>query len=259
MAILLKSEEEIEIIRQASKILSKVHGILSKEIKPGITTLYLDKIAEEYIQDHGAKPSFKGFKGYEYSICTSLNEVVVHGLPNKKELKEGDILSIDCGVYFKKYHSDSAYTYPICEVDDEILRFLSSTKESLDVGIDLISTKVRTGDIGNAIQKYIEKRGYSVIRDLVGHGVGHNLHEDPEFPNFGQSGKGTKLRNGMVFAIEPMTAIGKYDLEYCSDKWSIRTKDKSLTAHYEHTIALINENIEVLTTFDYIDNKYQMI
>lgn len=254
--IYLKSEAEIEIIAESSKILSKVHGIISREIKPGVSTLFLDKIAEEYINDHGAKPSFKGVNDYKFSICASINDVVVHGLPSKYELREGDLLSIDCGVYYKKFHSDSAYTYPIGEVGDEILRFLSISKKSLDLGIEAISLKKRTGDLGNSIQNYIESHGYSVIRDLVGHGVGHDLHEDPEFPNFGNPGKGAKLRNGMVFALEPMVSMGNYKLAYDSDKWSIRTVDNSLTSHYEHTIALINGKSRVLTTFDYIDSCY---
>ncbi len=254
--IFLKTETEIDIIAEGSEILSKVHGVLSKQIKPGVKTLFLDKIAEEYIYDHKAKPSFKGFNGYKYSICCSVNDVVVHGLPSNYELQEGDIISIDCGVYYKKFHSDSAYTYAIGEVNDEILKFLSITKKSLDIAIDCISLKKRTGDLGKTIQNFIENKGYSVIRDLVGHGVGHNLHEDPEFPNFGSFGKGAKLKNGMVFALEPMVAMGNYDLSYDADKWSIRTLDNSLAAHYEHTIALVNGKTKVLTTFDYIDSKY---
>ncbi len=254
--IFLKSEQEIDLIRQGSIILGKVHGILSKELKPGISTKELDILAEQYIKDCGALPSFKGINGYPFSICTSVNDEIVHGLPNKYKLKDGDIISIDCGVYYKGFHSDSAFTYPIGKVDEKVLDLIKVTEDSLNLAIENVRCGTRTGDIGNLIQTYIEKNGYSVIRELVGHGVGKSLHEEPEFPNYGKKGSGTKLKNGMVFALEPMVSMGSKAISYGKDGWTVKTLDKSLASHFEHTIALINGKTEVLTTYKYIDKKY---
>ena len=206
--IFYKTEEEIELIRESAQILGKAHGEVAKLVKPGIKTKDLDKIAEEFISDHGAKASFKGYNGFPATLCISTNEVVVHGFPSEYELKDGDIISIDCGVFYKGFHSDSAYTYPVGEISTETLSLLKATKESLYKGIEEAKFGNRIGDIAYAIQNYVEDRGYTVVRELVGHGVGRNLHEGPEVPNYGKRGKGPKLNEGLVIAIEPMVNLG---------------------------------------------------
>ncbi len=252
--IFYKTEEEIELIRESAQILGKAHGEVAKHVKPGIKTKDLDKIAEEFIADHGAKASFKGYNGFPATLCISTNEVVVHGFPSEYELKDGDIISIDCGVFYKGFHSDSAYTYPVGEISTETLSLLKATKESLYKGIEEAKFGNRIGDVAYAIQNYVEDRGYTVVRELVGHGVGRNLHEGPEVPNYGKRGKGPKLNEGLVIAIEPMVNLGVRNIVQESDGWTIRTRDRQPSAHFEHTIAIFADRTEILTTHKYIES-----
>lgn len=253
----LKSEEEIAIIKEGALILGKAHGEVAGLIKPGIKTSELDRLAEEYIRDHGGSPSFKNYNGsFPASLCISVNEVVVHGFPSNYELKEGDVVSVDCGVYYKGYHSDSAYTYPLEGADKEVLLLLERTYDSLFRGIEQAKAGNRIGDVSYAIQSYVESFGYGVVRELVGHGVGKSLHEDPEVPNFGKRGKGVKLVPGMVFAIEPMVNMGTRNVVQERDGWTIRTADRRPSAHFEHMVAVGKDKTEVLTTHQYIEEKY---
>jgi len=249
-----KTREEVGLIREGAQILGRVHGEVAKWIKPGVDTRKLDKIAEEYIRDNGCTPSFKDYKGYPYTLCVSVNEQVVHGMPGTYQLQEGDIVSVDCGVYWKGFNSDSAYAYPVGHVKDEAKKLLKATKESLYKGIQASLCGNRMGDIGYSIQTFIEKSGYSVVRELVGHGIGKQLHEAPEVPNYGRRGKGIKLLEGLVIAIEPMVNAGKKNIVQEKDGWTIRTADRSLSAHYEHTIVVWEEGPEILTTFEYIED-----
>ncbi|MEM6299948.1 MAG: type I methionyl aminopeptidase [Bacteroidota bacterium] len=253
-----KTEEELQKMRESALLLGKVHGEVSKRVAPGVTTKALDDLAREYILDHGATPSFLGYGGFPASLCVSLNEVVVHGFPSTKPLRSGDIVSIDCGVYLNGYHADSAYTYPVGNVDDETMKLLRATKESLYEGIKQMKLGNRLGDVSHAIQKYVEKRGYSVVRELVGHGVGADLHEKPEVPNYGRKNKGPKLLNGVVLAIEPMVNLGTKQVLQEDDGWTIRTRDRKPSAHYEHTVALVNGEAEILTTFEFIEESVQV-
>jgi len=252
--IFYKTEEEIELIRESAQILGRAHGEVAKHVKPGVKTKDLDKIAEEFIADHGAKASFKGYNGFPATLCISTNEVVVHGFPSEYELKDGDIISIDCGVFYKGFHSDSAYTYPVGEISTETLSLLKATKESLYKGIEEAKFGNRIGDVAYAIQNYVEDRGYTVVRELVGHGVGRNLHEGPEVPNYGKRGKGPKLNEGLVIAIEPMVNLGVRNIVQESDGWTIRTRDRQPSAHFEHTIAIFADRTEILTTHKYIES-----
>jgi methionyl aminopeptidase len=254
--VVYKSEEEIQIIRESAQILGRAHGEVAKRIKPGVTTQELDRIAEEFIKDHGGIPSFKDYHGFPSSLCISVNEVVVHGFPGKYELREGDVLSVDCGVQFKGFHSDSAYTYPLVGAKPEVLLLLERTYESLFIGIQQAKSGNRMGDVGFAIQTFVEKFGYGVVRELVGHGVGRELHEDPEVPNFGKRGKGVKLTAGMVFAIEPMINMGTKNVIQEQDGWTIRTKDRKPSAHFEHMVAIYKDRTEILTTHEYIEQNY---
>jgi methionyl aminopeptidase len=253
-----KSKEEIELIKESADILGRVHGEIAKLIKPSVNTKKLDKLAEEFIRDNGGIPSFKGYNGFPYTLCVSPNEQVVHGMPNDKELKDGDVLSIDCGVFYNGFHSDSAYTYAVGNVKEEVLKLLRVTKESLYRGIKKAIVGNRTGDIGFTIQHFVETYGYTAVRELVGHGIGKRLHEDPEVPNYGKRGRGTKLKEGMVIAIEPMINLGKKDIVQQDDGWTIRTKDRTPSAHYEHTVAVTKEGVEVLTTHKYIEKVYKL-
>ena len=252
-----KSGEEIEIIKESAQILGKAHAEVAKLIKPGAKTSDMDKVAEEFIKDHGGVPSFLGYNGFPYTLCVSPNEQVVHGFPSERELEDGDILSIDCGVFFKGFHSDSAYTYPVGEVAEEHKQLMKVTKESLYKGIEEVQVGKRIGDISNAVQVYVEGFGYSVVRELVGHGLGRELHESPEVPNYGKRGSGPKLKEGMVIAIEPMINLGKKEIVQENDGWTIRTKDKAYSAHYEHTVAVVNGKVEVLTTHKYIEEVFK--
>lgn len=253
----LKTDEEIEIIKEGAQILGKAHGEVARLVKPGVKTSSLDKVAEEFIRDHGGVPSFKNYNGsFPASLCISVNEVVVHGFPGNYELREADIIAVDCGVYYKGYHSDSAYTYPLEGVKQETLLLLERTYESLYRGIEQAKAGNRMGDVSHAIQSYVESFGYGVVRELVGHGVGKNLHEDPEVPNYGKRGKGVKLVPGMVFAIEPMINQGTRNVVQERDGWTIRTADRRPSAHFEHMVAIKKEKTEVLTTHKYIEENY---
>lgn len=254
--VYLKTEEELSIIREGAQILGKAHGEVAKLIKPGVQTSSLDKVAEEYIRDNGGSPSFKNYNGFPASLCISVNEIVVHGFPGNYELKETDIISVDCGVYYKGYHSDSAYTYPLEAVKTETLQLLERTHDSLYRGIEQAKAGNRIGDIAFAIQHYVEGFGYGVVRELVGHGVGKKLHEDPEVPNYGKRGKGVKIVPGMVFAIEPMINQGTKSVVQEKDGWTIRTADKRPSAHFEHTVAVHSDRTEILTTHKYIEENY---
>lgn len=250
--VILKTPEEIELLREAALIVSKTLGVLAKEIKPGVTTLALDKIAEEYIRDHGAEPGFLGMYGFPNSLCMSPNEQVVHGIPNDKPLENGDIISIDCGSYKNGYYGDHAYTFEVGEVDPEIKKLLRITKESLYEGIRQFKVGKRIGDIGHAIQSYTQKHGYGVVRELVGHGVGKDMHEDPQVPNYGKPGSGKKIKEGMVLAIEPMINLGTHRIIQLADGWTILTEDRKPSAHFEHDVAVVNGKPQLLSTFDYI-------
>lgn len=251
--VLYKSEEEIALIRESAQILGKAHGLITSQIKEGITTLSLDKLAEEFIRDSGGLPSFKGYNGFPYSLCISVNETVVHGFPGNYILKNGDVISVDCGVKFNNYHSDSAYTHPVGEVEAETKNLLNKTKESLFKGINKAIAGNRIGDVANAIQNHVESQGFSVVRELVGHGIGRNLHEAPEVPNYGKRGQGLKLQAGLVIAIEPMVNLGARNIVQESDGWTIRTRDRKPSAHFEHTVVVRKDKAEILTTWEYIE------
>ena len=248
-----KNNEEIELIRESSLLVGKTLAEVARHIKPGIETRKLDKIAEEFIRDHGAIPGFKGYGGFPNTLCISVNENVVHGIPGKRKLKDGDIVSIDCGTILKGFYGDSAYTFEVGEVKEEIKLLLKRTKESLYKGIEAAIVGKRIGDIGFEIQSYTEQFGYSVVRDLVGHGLGRNLHEKPEVPNYGKRGVGIKLKEGMVLAIEPMINLGVKDVVQEKDGWTIRTLDRMPSAHFEHDVAIRKGKAEILSTFDYIE------
>lgn len=256
--IILKTSDEIALIEKSADLLGRLHGELTKKVRPGVRTIDLDSFAETYIRDHSGVPSFKGFNGFPYTLCISVNDVVVHGFPSKYELKEGDIISIDCGVKLNGFHADSAYTHPVGEVKPEVLKFLKNTKQSLYTGIAQVVANNRVGDIGFAIQQFVEAAGYSVVRPLVGHGVGRSLHEAPEVPNYGKRGQGAKLMDGIVIAIEPMVNMGKKEVVQDSDGWTIRTSDRSYSAHYEHTVALVDGKAKILTTFKHIEEVYNL-
>jgi methionyl aminopeptidase len=251
-----KTDDEIQLIRESALILGKAHGEVAKRVKPGVTTKELDQVAEEFIRDSGGIPSFKNYHGFPAALCISVNETVVHGFPGTYELKETDIVSVDCGVKFKGFHSDSAYTYPLEKVNREVLDLLDRTYESLHIGIAQAKAGNRMGDVSFAIQSHVEQFGYGVVRELVGHGVGKDLHEDPEVPNYGKRGKGVKLEAGMVFAIEPMINLGTKSVVQEKDGWTIRTSDRKPSAHFEHTVAILKDKTEVLTTHEYIELNY---
>jgi len=251
--IYIKTEEEIELIRESSLLVGKALAEVAKLIAPGKKTIELDRIAEEYITDHKAKPGFKGYNGFPYTLCISINEHVVHGFPSERELKDGDIVSVDCGVIKNGFYGDSAYTFAVGEVKEEILQLMERTKESLYMGIEMAFAGNRVGDIGFAVQSYVERFGYSVVRDLVGHGLGKGLHEKPEVPNYGKRGSGPVLKEGMVLAIEPMINLGTKKVIQESDGWTIRTADMMPSAHFEHDIVVRKGEAEILSTFKYIE------
>ena len=255
--IIIKTEEEIELIRESSLLVGKSLAEVAKVIKPGIKTSTLDKVAEEFILDNKAVPGFKGYGGFPYTLCISVNEQVVHGFPSERELKDGDIVSVDCGVLKNGFYGDSAYTFAIGDVKPEVLILMQRTKEALYLGIENAVSGNRVGDIGYAIQNYVESFGYSVVRDLVGHGLGKNLHEKPEVPNYGKRGNGPKLMEGMVLAIEPMINLGGRRVLTEKDGWTVRTVDKMPSAHYEHDIVVRNGKAELLSTFDYIEKELE--
>ena len=249
---LIKSLEEIELIKESAQLVSKTLGMLAKEIKPGINTLFLDKLAETFIRDHNAEPGFLGLYDFPNTLCISPNSQVVHGIPNKDIVNEGDILSIDCGVLKNGYYGDHAYTFGVGEIDPEVEKLLKTTKESLYVGIEQFKTGNRVGDVGYAIQNHNESRGYGVVKELVGHGLGKEMHEKPEMPNYGKRGSGKKFQEGMVVAIEPMINLGSSKINQLNDGWTILTKDNKPSAHFEHNIAIVNGKPKLLSTFDYV-------
>jgi len=251
--IYFKTDEEIEIQRQSSLLVGKTLAEIAKVIKPGINTIELDAIAEEFIRDHGAVPGFKGYGGFPGSLCISVNDEVVHGIPGERVLEDGDIVSVDCGTFMNGFYGDSAYTFAVGNVKEEYLLLLQRTKESLYLAIDQAVAGKRIGDIGHAVQSYVEGYGYSVVRDLVGHGVGRNLHEKPEVPNYGRRGTGTKLKPGMTLAIEPMVNLGVKEVVQENDGWTIKTADAKPSAHFEHDVAVRNGKADILSTFDYIE------
>ena len=245
--IILKSEREIELIREACKIVSATLSALKNIVKPGVTTKELDKFADEFIRKRNAKPAFKGYKGYPASLCTSINEVVIHGIPANIKLKEGDIISLDIGVFYKGYYGDAAITLPVGEIDNEKRKLLKVTEEALYKGIDKARQGNRLYDISHAIQEWVEKNGFSVVREFVGHGIGRALHEDPPVPNFGSQGKGPRLKKGMTLAIEPMVNAGTHKVKILKDKWTAITLDGKPSCHFEHTIAITDSYPEILT------------
>ena len=251
--IYLKTDEEIELLRAANQIVARTLAEVAKVIAPGVTTLKLDTIAEEYIRSQGAVPGFKGYGGFPGTLCVSVNENVVHGIPSNYALREGDIVSVDCGAVKDGYNGDSTYTFCVGEVEEEVKRLLRTTKESLYIGIEHAVEGNRIGDIGHAIQEYCEKRGYGVVREMCGHGVGRNLHEDPDVPNYGRKGTGPLIKNGMVIAIEPMINMGSKNIVIERDGWTTRTKDRKPSAHYEHTIAIHHGKPDILSSFQYVE------
>ena len=251
--IYLKTDEEIELLRESNLLVGMTLGELAKWIAPGITTLKLDKIAEEFIRDHGAVPGFLGYGGFPNTLCISVNEQIVHGIPSNYELKDGDIVSIDCGTVKNGFNGDSAYTFCVGEVAYDVRRLLKTTKESLYLGIEQAVEGKRVGDISNAVQTYCEKKGYSVVRELCGHGVGKRLHEDPEVPNYGRRGCGPLLKSGMVIAIEPMINLGSRNIVIERDGWTTRTRDRKPSAHFEHTVAVREGKADILSSFKYIE------
>ena len=258
--LVYKTEEEIEIIRRNNLLVSKTLAEVAKLIKSGVTTLELDKRAEEFIRDNGAVPGFMGYGGYPNSLCTSVNDQVVHGIPSDYVLKDGDIVSVDCGTYMDGYYGDSAYTFPVGEVSDEVMNLLKVTKESLFKGIENAIVGKRIGDVGNAVQIHAEGAGYSVVREMVGHGLGKNMHEAPEVPNYGKRGRGVLLKEGLVLCIEPMINMGSKYIRQENDGWTIRTIDGKPSAHYELAIVVNKEKADILSTFDYIEEitKYKI-
>ena len=253
--IYYKSEEEINLVRESSLLVAKTHAEIARHIKPGISSLELDLLAEEFIRDNGGVPAFKGYNGFPCTLCVSPNEQVVHGIPNKDILYEGTILSVDCGVLMNEYYGDSAYTYEIGDVDEDVSELLKVTKESLYKGIEKAIVGNRIGDISNAVQEHAEANNYGVVRELVGHGIGKQLHESPEVPNYGRRGSGIKLKKGLVIAIEPMINMGKRGIKQHNDGWTITTIDNKPSAHFEHTIVVRKGKAEILSSFLDIEKK----
>ena len=251
--IYLKTDEEIELMRAANQLVGRTLAEVAKIIAPGVSTKALDKRAEEFIRDHGATPAFLGYQGFPGSMCISVNDQVVHGIPSHKTiLQEGDIVTLDCGTKLAGFTGDSAYTFAAGEISEEVHKLLKTTKESLYVGIEQAVAGNRTGDIGYAVQRYCEARGYHVVRELTGHGIGVNLHESPEVPNYGKRGTGTELRNGMCICIEPMINIGSKNVVQERDGWTIRTKTRKPSAHFEHCVAIRDGKADILSSFDFI-------
>jgi len=260
MKIFLKTEDEIELMRKANQLVGSTLAELGKHIRPGVTTLQLDKIAEEFILDHGAIPTFKNFPNpygepFPASICTSVNDVVVHGVPSDEVvLKDGDIISIDCGTLLDGFNGDSAYTFCVGEVSPEVKQLLKTTKESLYIGIEQAVAGKHIGDIGAAVQQHCETQGYGIVRELTGHGIGREMHEPPQIPNYGRRGNGVMLKAGMCIAIEPMVTLGDRQIWMLPDKWSVVTRDRKPAAHFEHTIAIRRGKAEILSTFEEIEH-----
>lgn len=253
--IRLKTQEEIEILRENALMVSRTLAHVGRLVEPGITTRELDAVAEKYIRSLGAEPGFLGYEGFPATLCLSVNEVVVHGFPSDYRLREGDILSVDCGTKYRGFYGDSAYTFPVGKVDEETRALLDTTKASLYEGIAKAVAGGRIGDIGNAVQSYCESRGFSVVREMVGHGLGRNMHESPEVPNYGRQGHGVKLREGMVICIEPMINAGKKEVYLDDNGWGVITADHKKSAHFELTVAIRKGEPDVLSTFEFIEKN----
>ncbi len=253
--IFYKTDQEIEIIRKNNLLVSRTLAEIGKMIKPGVTTNMLNKRADEYVRDHGAKPAFFGYKGFPKSICTSVNEQVVHGIPSDYALKEGDIVSVDCGTIMEGFYGDSAYTFAVGTLSQELMKLLETTKECLLLSVKQAIEGNRIGDIGHAVQHHAESNGFSVVRELVGHGLGRKMHEAPEVPNYGKRGKGIKMKKGLVICIEPMINLGTKNVKQENDGWTITTMDKKPSAHYEFAVAINKGKADILTTFDYIEKE----
>lgn len=251
--IYLKNKSEIELIKESALIVGLTLAEVAKYIKPGVPSNYLDKIAEDFIRSHQAVPSFKGYNGFPASLCISINDVVVHGIPSRQVLQEGDIVSVDCGVYKNGYHGDYAYTFAVGEISEEKKLLVERTKKSLYKGINEAKKGNHIGDISHAIQSYVESFGYGIVRELVGHGIGKKMHEKPDIPNYGKKGKGELIVAGMVFCIEPMINLGTPRVSMDADNWTIRTLDRKPSAHFEHQVAITEEGTEVLSTYQYIE------
>jgi methionyl aminopeptidase len=258
-SMVIKTDEEIEKMRKSCELVSRVHELIAQNLKVGISGLALDKMAEEFIRDNNALPSFKGYHGFPSTLCISPNYTVVHGFPKDlKTLIETDIVSVDCGVNFGGFHGDCAYTYTFSQVDEKTKHLLRVTKESLYHAINYVKAGIRTGDLGFEIQHYCEKNGYSVVRELCGHGVGRNLHEEPDVPNYGKKGKGVILKKNVVIAIEPMINLGKKEVVTESDNWTVNTKDRQMSAHFEHTVRIGLDKSEHLTTHHYAEEAIKL-
>jgi methionyl aminopeptidase len=256
--ITYKTAEEIELLRISNLLVSKALAEVAKKIAPGISTLELDAVAEEFIRDHGAEPGFLGYRGYPKTLCTSVNQQVVHGIPSSRVLKDGDIVSVDCGVLNQGYFGDSAYTFAVGTVSDRIMLLLKTTREALYKGIEQATEGKRIGDIGNAVQETVEKERFSVVREMVGHGIGKSLHEKPDVPNYGKKGQGVRLQQGMVVCIEPMINMGRREIVQDPDGWTIQTADKLPSAHFELCVAIGRNGADLLSTFDYIEEIYKL-
>lgn len=250
--IYLKTREEIELCRAAAQMVSRTLGVIAAEINEGVPLKKLDSIAEQYIRDNGGVPAFKGYSGFPASLCISVNEAVVHGIPGNYCVKDGDIVSVDCGVKLNGFHGDHAYTFQIGNVNEEVRKLVQVTLECLNLGVEQCKANGHIGDISYAVQQHAEKNGYGVVRELVGHGLGKSLHEKPDVPNYGNRGSGKKIKNGMVLAIEPMINQGTKSVRTLADNWTIITADKKPSAHFEHNVAVIDGNTEVLSTFDFV-------
>ncbi len=250
--IYLKTREEIELCREAAQMVSKTLGVIAGEIREGISLKHLDTRAEQFIRDNKGIPAFKGYSGFPATLCISVNEAVVHGIPNDYEIRDGDIVSVDCGVNLNGFHGDHAYTFRIGNVAPEVEKLVEVTLECLNLGVENCKANGHIGDISFAVQQHAEKNGYGVVRELVGHGLGKNLHEKPDVPNYGSRGSGKKIKNGMVLAIEPMINLGTKSVRTLPDNWTIITADKKPSAHFEHNVAVIDGKTEVLSTFDFV-------
>lgn len=262
--VFLKTEDEIELLRAANQLVGLTLAEVGRNIKPGVTTMQLDKVADEFIRDHGAEPTFKGFPNpyggpFPASICTSVNDQVVHGIPNDIPLQEGDIVSVDCGTLLNGYNGDSCYTFCVGEPSEEVLNLLRTTKESLYLGIQSACAGKRIGDISCAVQQCCESRGYGVVREFVGHGIGREMHEDPQVPNYGRRGNGLMIKNGLCIAIEPMITLGSPQIYLMSDQWTVRTRDGKPSAHFEHTIAIHHGKPDILSSFEEIEKLENII
>lgn len=256
--IYLKTDDEIELLRKANSIVAGTLAEIAKVVKPGVSTRQLDTLAEQYIRDNGAVPTFKGFPNpyggpFPAAICTSVNDVIVHGIPNDEPLKEGDIVSVDCGTFIDGFNGDSCYTFCVGEVSAEVRELLRVTKEALYKGIEQAIPGKRIGDVGYAVQQHAESHGYGVVREFVGHGIGHEMHEDPMVPNYGKKGNGKLMKNGLCIAIEPMITMGSPDLYLCEDRWTVRSRDGKPAAHFEHSLAIHHGKADILSSFAEIE------